>query len=285
MTSGFAVVNFHSADDVAGLVASLPQQEASGLVVAVVDNSTDPAELARLNAIATESPLDVRVRDAGRNGGYAAGNNLAADTLLDAGADVLVIINPDCRWREGSVGELERFCAAHPDAIVSIPTLEGGRRRTGVMRYRPVTGYFTDDEPGSPHPLAYASGHAFAMTADTWRALGGLTEDYFLYCEEIDLALRQRLRGRGLATWPGGLVEHEGGGAINAAASGRSATSYFHGTRSRVMLHRRFGRLRRYLPALVVLRAGWAVAMLVTGNRDGARAVFRALRDGLRAPL
>lgn len=284
---GMAVVNYHSAPDVAGLLASLPRGDDVRLSVVVVDNSTSAEELARCTVAAREaSGLAVEVVDAGANLGYAGGNNRAVAHLLalDDPPGVLVVVNPDVRWVAGSLAELAAYCLAHDDAIVSVPTRQDGQMGTGIVRYLPLTGYFRPDAAGSTHRFAYAAGHCFALTADRWRALGGLTEAYFLYCEEIDLALRHRAAQGRLATFDAGAVEHEGGGAINGEASGRSLTSYFHGTRSRVLLHRRFPSLWPSLAPLVVLRTGWAVSLLLTGRVAEGRAVLRALAAGLRDP-
>lgn len=288
LTVGISVVNYHSSDDVAGLLGSLPRAEGVRLIVAVVDNSTSSDEVAALQAVAGSSAaegLDTRVIAAPTNGGYAAGNNLGVAAVLDAGADVGLVINPDVRWVEGSWPALAATCRHHDDDLVALPTLEDGHRSAGVMRYLPFTGYFRADAPGSEHPLAYVSGHCFAFTAEVWRRLGGLSEDYFLYCEEIDAALRLRALGGGIATFTDGLVEHSGGGAINAGAAGRSRTSYLYGTRARMMLHRRFARLRPYLVPLMVLRSGWAASLALRGQWGPAGWVLRGIGTGLVAPM
>ncbi len=286
--AGIAVVNYHSADDVSGLLSSLPREEGVRVTVVVVDNSESPAEVERLRVVAGSKEaagLDVHVVDAGRNGGYAAGNNRAVAELAGFGPDVVVVANPDIRWERGSLGDLVRFSLAHPGSVVSIPTSEHGSVTSGMTRFLPLTGYFRADEPGSAHPLAYASGHCFALPASLWADLDGLTEDYFLYCEEIDLAFRLRARGGDFQTFDPVVVEHAGGGTINQGEDARSGVSFFYGTRSRVMLYRRFRRLRLFLIPFLVLRLGWAGFLAVTGKPRSGATVVRALWSGLRVPL
>jgi GT2 family glycosyltransferase len=57
--------------------------------------------------------------------------------------------------------------------------------------------------------IGYASGAAFAIRAETFRAVGGFTEELFLYQEDLELCWRARLHGLRVLVIPDADVLHE----------------------------------------------------------------------------
>jgi GT2 family glycosyltransferase len=57
--------------------------------------------------------------------------------------------------------------------------------------------------------IAYASGAAFAIRAELFRALGGFTERYFLYQEDLELSWRVWMRGLRVVFEPSADVLHD----------------------------------------------------------------------------
>ena len=104
-----------------------------------------------------------------------------------------------------------------------------------------------------------------------------MAEDYFLYYEEVDWALR---RGElPLAYCPGGIVYHRAGTAIGSAAPGRSASPF-----SLYFKHR--GRLRfmrrhraRNLPFAYAYSFAKAAQLALKGYLTEARTVILASFD------
>jgi GT2 family glycosyltransferase len=65
------------------------------------------------------------------------------------------------------------------------------------------------DAPREPHEVGFASGACLAVRREAWEALGGFSEDYFLYHEDTDLSLRMWLRGYGVGIEPRAICEHD----------------------------------------------------------------------------
>jgi GT2 family glycosyltransferase len=57
--------------------------------------------------------------------------------------------------------------------------------------------------------IGYASGAAFAIRAETFRTVGGFTEELFLYQEDLELSWRVRLHGLRVVVAPDADVLHE----------------------------------------------------------------------------
>ncbi|WP_329152217.1 galactosyltransferase-related protein [Streptomyces anulatus] len=152
---------------------------------------------------------------ANRNLPLARARNLGAARAVDGGAELLVFLDVDC-VPGGQL--LERY---------RIAALDPGHRRSllcGTVSYLPPPGPYgyrlselgelAEPHPGRPVPapgeLRRSEDHAlfwslsFAVTAETWHAVGGFCEEYEGYGgEDTDYGQRARAAGVPL-TWVGG---------------------------------------------------------------------------------
>lgn len=125
------------------------------------------------------------------------------------------------------------------------------------------------------------TGGAVLFSTDFLDETGGFDERYFLYYEDVDLALRGRELGRRYACVPESVVWHEGG-----------ATTGQLGARTRRLQERnRLWCAFRFAPLPMLARAGWLslrrlrhaprrvhATALVTGVLGAPRALFARLR-------
>ncbi|MBO0869916.1 MAG: glycosyltransferase family 2 protein, partial [Micromonosporaceae bacterium] len=223
------------------------------------------------------------------NVGYAAGNNLGADWLLRQGAQVIWVLNPDTRLTAGTLADAaglrragDRVLGAtaratpagevHPD-LGTVDLWTGRSGRPG-----------TDRAPGGRR-LTYVAGHSLLATREAWLALRGFCEDYFLFFEEADLALRAAQLGIPTVAVGGLSVAHAGGAATGARRDlrAKSGTAYFHASRSCAIFFRRHYRGR--LPVMVTARLGYAGKALVFGGPAAAGAVLAGTLAGLRVQM
>jgi len=215
--------------------------------------AADAAELAR----APLAPVTV-VRAPG-NLGYDGGVNLGL-SVLAARDDVALmwVLNPDCVVPPGTPAALLRAQrTAGAFSIMGSRLLYYGtpdRIHADGGRVRPWSGICESVNRGAPAattPLPDPAGLDFVIGANmvVSRAFldrtGPMPEDYFLYYEEVDWALRRN--GLPLALAPDAVVYHHGGSAIG---TGRpdvrpSAFANYFNYRNRMRFMRRFypGRL------------------------------------------
>ncbi|WP_433050117.1 glycosyltransferase family 2 protein [Dactylosporangium sp. CS-033363] len=285
---GIAIVNYRSADDTAALVRSIvAHHDDPGLAVAIaiVDNSDQPAELAPIAEHARRHGVVSTVLHGHGNVGYAAGNNLAAAWLLGQGAQLVWVLNPDTRivagrlaaaaatLRSGGPVIAATTSAApdgpgHPDlGAIDLWTGRSGRPGTGA----------------AGRTLTYVAGHSVLVNREAWLALGGFSEDFFLFFEEADLAVRSARLGIPTTVVTGLTVEHAGGGSTGATADlrAKSQITYFHASRSCMIFFRKHHRKR--LPAAFAARLAYAARVLPAGGPSAAAAVVRGAVAGLRA--
>jgi GT2 family glycosyltransferase len=203
---GATILNYHSTADTLAAVASLLNSDYLDLAVTVVDNGEpdglDPELPAKL-------PQRVRYLPAGANLGYAAGNNLAIREFLDAGVEHVLILNPDAQLEPKTLSGLLNASRKAPTAGFIGPRLldgglpgrivqsDGGRidwSRAGAPIHLNV-GKSADTVTEALTDVDYVTGACVLVNRKALDEVGLIPEDYFLYFEETDLAVRAAQRG------------------------------------------------------------------------------------------
>lgn len=212
---------------------------------------------------ATDNPLApdghrVSVIQMDVNGGFAAGVNrglahlatdrelsrfwiLNPDTVIHAGAAAAFANAPTPEAGFGLLGGRVIYL----DATCNTIQIDGGviDRRTGVTRnchqYAPHNATKSPD----PDKLDFVTGASLVVSRSFLDRAGPMPEDYFLYYEEVDWALR-----RGdlpIIYCPKGIVYHRAGDVIGSGRPGRPASPF-----SLYFMHRnRIRFMRRHFPA------------------------------------
>lgn len=202
-------------DSEVALRASLPALLAElreGDELIVCDNASADGTVALVRELAPRAV----VVEPGRNAGFAAGCNLAAER---AGNPLLLLLNPDNAVAPGFRDAIElpwtegRGWAAWQGLV----TDEGGAKLNsagGVVHFTGIAwagdaGRDRADAPAAPQEVAFASGACLAIRRDVWEAVGGFSEPYFLYHEDTELGLRLRLLGHRVGIEPRAACDHD----------------------------------------------------------------------------
>lgn len=196
---------------------------------------------------------DVTLIHSGSNRGFAGGVNLGlAHLARDPGIAHFWVLNPDSMVPQATLGALRAHLAKgadyamlggrviyleRPDTI----QIDGGR----LNRWTGVTGNFNLLRPvSSPPPavgdLDFITGASLVASRAFYEMAGPMREDYFLYYEEVDWAMR---RGdMALDYCPGFTVYHWGGTAIGSPVVGRAASAFslYFKHRARIRFQRLF---------------------------------------------
>lgn len=150
------------------------------------------------------------------NLGFVGSCNAAAKL---ARGRMLVLLNNDTRVLPGWLDALLEGFELFPRAgLVGSKLLyaDGTLQEAGAIVWRDGSAwnYGRNDDPNRPNytharQVDYVSGAAIALPADLWAELGGFDDTFApAYCEDVDLALRVRARGREVWFQPQSRVIH-----------------------------------------------------------------------------
>ena len=228
--------------------------------VTVVDNSS----LSEIRALCAE--LGVRYIDAGGNGGFGTGVNIALADRLVPGGDVL-LLNPDARIEPAGITALRRALRSEPDLASVGPSQidEAGRAARVVWPFpSPVNAWLEAIGLGRlQRGGRYVIGSVLLLRAEALGQVGRFDESFFLYAEETDWAYRAHRLG-----WRHAFVPEVQAVHVGAASSsdGLRREAHFYGSSERY-LRKHFGALG-WQTARV---AYWAGSMLRAAVLPGDR--------------
>ncbi len=194
-----------------------------------------------------------------QNYGYAGGNNRGLSYTLSVGGkeDFVWIVNNDTTFHPEALNALINDAAQRSDVgLFGSTILDYHTRNTiqtqGGDRFYPWFGMSRHIGEGRlpkdglsqetvESRMSYVVGASIFIRLATVRLLGLMAEEYFLYFEEVDWAIRARRLGINLGYAPKSLVYHKEGGTVGASVSNRrkSPLADFYGIRNRLLITRR----------------------------------------------
>jgi GT2 family glycosyltransferase len=208
LSADVVIVAYRSGKRLTRCVEALMERDAVNSVV-VVDNGEGGRELEEV------AGLGAVVVSPGTNLGFAGGCNLGAQ---HAEGDVLVFLNPDTVIGNGAVSAL---CRTLEDEHigVSMPRLRlldqpellnsaGCRIHISGLAWSGGFG-LPAESIGELREITYANGSALAIRADVFREIGGFTDEFFIYHEDLELCWKVRMRGLRVVITPEADVFHD----------------------------------------------------------------------------
>ena len=219
------------------------------------------------NFSAEDSKHSVVLFETGENLGFAGGVNFGMKMLSALpSVDKFWILNPDTVVPKFTAHCFATFGANDDDfsllggrvLYVDKPDMlqiDGGtiNWHTGITGNLNLFRKITETRPPSSSDIDFVTGASMVVSRQFYEIVGPMKEDYFLYYEEVDWAMR---RGNlSLAICPEALVYHRAGSSIGSASLGRPASpfSLYFKHRSRIMF------LRRFRPRSVPIGLSWSL--------------------------
>jgi GT2 family glycosyltransferase len=221
-------VNWNSTDYLRECLASIYQYTHGVLFeIIVVDNASPVGDVGVLAQLYPE----ITIIQSDKNLGFAGANNLG---FRQSSGTFVLFLNPDTKLVGTAINSMLQHLNALPDAgavgckllradysvdtncIQRFPTIlnqmleiEALRRRWPNSRLWGIAPLFSDDK--HPAQVEVVSGACMMLKRDVFQNVGGFSEDYFMYAEDVDLCYR--LQKLGLANYYVGeaSVVHYGG--------------------------------------------------------------------------
>lgn len=215
------VVNWNGAEFLPACLQAVARQRVTGGVATVViDNGSNDDSL---RVLADQFP-DVPVVRHGRNN-YTAANNLGVSRAQGRYA---LLLNTDATLADDCLAMLVTALDADPRAAAAAPRIvypDGRICTTGILQRDDLywvdrdQGAADDGRTGLPQEVLGVSGCCALFRVEAWRQVGGQDEDFHMYYEDVDLALRLRAAGWHSLYVPAARCEHVGHGSIRKATT------------------------------------------------------------------
>lgn len=224
------IVNYNTASLVLAHIEAIRQEIRSftNAHIFVVDNASPDGDLQILQG-ALDGVTDATVIDAGRNLGFAGGNNLAYSRVKAQGTDYVLVLNPDAKPLPNSIVRLASFLDENQKAAIAgaqivdpsgtlspsyfqFPTIArelAGVSDTGFIKRLVGAAHDYSKKADTAIRVDWVSGSAFVLRQS---ALDQFMDDgFFLYYEETDMM--RGLHREGWEIWhcPDAEVMHIGG--------------------------------------------------------------------------
>lgn len=216
--SVWAIVLMYGGEEVTiACIESLLAQDYPALRVLLVDNASPDGGGLRVRA---RFP-DIVYLNTGANLGYTGGNNRGIQYALERGAEYLFVLNNDTVVERNCVSVLVGSANNRQGVGMIAPKIlffdepskiwyGGGDFSVtkAVGDHRRQLEPDTPDEAARLEPVSFVTGCAFLMPAQAATELSGFAEDFFIYCEDVELSVRAGRAGYRMYYQPAARVYH-----------------------------------------------------------------------------
>lgn len=219
------------------LSAPVPSNQLKSLVTPPVDKPIDWVEFDRESAEKGGVASKVVLIQTGANLGFAGGNNVGLRYIMARGdADYIWLLNNDTVVEPSALDELLEVARADSDIGIvgsslcyfSNPDFLQARGGATFSPFRAKARPLHENQKRSPisiseaeqlnKQLGYVIGASMLVSKTFIDEVGLMSEDYFLYYEELDWACRAKGRFR-LAVAPNSIVYHKVGASAGTSVS------------------------------------------------------------------
>lgn len=278
------IVTWNRRADVLECIGSVCASDYPGdrLRIYVVDNGSSDDTSSEIEAKYPE----VRLIKCAENLGFAGGNNVGLNRVLQGEAEAVFLLNDDALVEQGAIRFLAEAAFVDESLGVTAPKIllhsdptviwsAGGLvdRSSGVATQR----YYGEPDDGrgdAPCDLDYAVGCAALVKRRVIEEVGFLDPRFYLYYEETDWCRRIRDAGYRIRYIPESRVMHK----VSLSNNGRNNASYYY-ARNRLLYLKNAGASGIELTGTAMSLLKSAAAHAVKGRRQTGRLMFRGISD------
>ncbi len=288
----FIIVNYNSGDHVCSCVKTIFQHAPEAEVIVVDNASLDNS----ISLLQTSCPNQSRLKiiQNQTNRGFAVACNLGTQQATE---NYLFYLNPDCMIYQETIPRLLSCLQEDSSAGMAGGRLvnangseQPGSRRMIPTPWRTLVRVFRLSKlskryprlfvdfnlhlqavPESPIEVEAISGACMLVPRHVFDAVGGLDEEYFLHCEDLDWCMRFRLEGWKIFFVPGATLTHFQG----ACSRARPVFVEWHKHKGMLRFYRKF--FRHQYPGVLM----WLVTAAIW-FRFGLLSIFHTIKRFFR---
>ena len=231
---------------------------------------------------------------AGRNLGFAEGNNLAIKSALDQKADYIFLVNNDTELESDLIGKLIKTAESNNSIGIIGPAVFDLKNKKSLHEMGMAIdkfGYALALKTSLNRDYVFfVSGCAMMIKSELILRIGSFDESYFMFAEDLDLCWRSWLAGYKIIMNENARIYHASGGSISG---GIIKSSIYKTTAQRVFLRERntirtliknydFSNLIKFVPFYVTLLFFEAIFWFCILKPNVAKNIFKAILWNLK---
>ena len=231
------LVTYNSEIYIEKCIQSLKNQTYTSIDILVVDNASTDNTV----KIIRDKYKEIKIIECEYNTGFAKGNNLGLEYAIKKKYDYTLIINEDVVVDKNLVQNLLKYAnettVVAPD-IYSDLVLENLWYSNGYMDFeKGIAANVTyRNDTTLVNDVSFISGCCELVHTDIWKKIGGFSEEYFLYYEDVDLSMKMILNHISMRCTHETWVWHR------IKSSGRKPYYYYYMARNRFLFLKKYQR-------------------------------------------
>ncbi|MCK5898336.1 MAG: glycosyltransferase family 2 protein [Methylococcales bacterium] len=233
MKVSIVIVNFNAGDLICNCIASIIKETiVSDYEIIVVDNDSSDDSV---DKIKQQFP-SVNLIETGINAGFAAGNNVGFDA---ATGDYVLVLNPDTEITDAAIDETIAYmdnnadvgalgCKVlgdnheHQPSLLRFPTLLGIFINTFIpynlmLKLNCLDRFHYDKiDLETAQDVEVVVGCFMLVPRIVIEEVGGMDDDFFMFCEEVEWCWRIFQTGKKIRYMPNNIIMHYEGGCSSS---------------------------------------------------------------------
>lgn len=229
------IINYNGIYDTKECIESVLKSDYQPEIL-LVDNASDEDE----GKIISREYTGIHVIKSEKNLGFAGGNNLGIKFAMEHGADYIMLLNNDTVIDPAMISELIKN-ANETDIVAprmfyydkkDVIWYSGGNinKYSGNIRCK-YFGKNVREVNDKIEECTFATGCCILFSVNLIDKIGGLKDDYFMYCEDTEFSIRVIEAGGVIRVIPSAKLWHKVSSSIGGAGN---AFSLYYSSRNRL---------------------------------------------------
>lgn len=249
---GIIVVTYNSSKDILTLLHSIQKQSYKKYRIYIVDNNSNDSTLSDISDFIKKTKCELFIYSNKENLGFAKGNNFGISISINDGCIYSFVLNPDMELHEHCLENLiKRIKNDINIAAIGPVVLYGHYKEPTIQNYGVKANFNTQKknilysdkllDSSVPPELTvdYVNGGSMLVKNDILKKVGLFEESYFMYNDELDLALRIRRAGYKFLVIKSAIVHHHHDWSIKNKKG--YYILYYYGIRNRYLYFKKYG--------------------------------------------
>ena len=279
------LLNYNGYKDTLKCIKSIQENEKSlNYKIIVVDNNSKDDSIKMLSKIE-----DIILIQRDINDGFAGGNNVGIKYALNKfNSKYILLLNNDTEILQNSISKmLSSFEKDSETGIVTCKLLKSKEKEKidcfgGKINWNKVIGDFNYvKQEGNLYYSDICSGACMLIKKEVIEKVGYLSEDYFMYFEDLDYSVRVIEAGYRIQVVPDAIIYHKGGGTAGDA----SPFAIKWNTRNRIIFYKKFKKYTNkiyFLAFFSITRIIYFLKYIINLKFEYVKALKDGIIDGIK---